>query len=109
MEVTEDSDRPGRAQVAEVCVSERPETSSQDGHTLEELGGGVGWGGGAGWAGFGRSPTHRPGSQEGGWGLGSCPGEGALRRRQSQVKGAGTVWKATLASRGSSWTWQGEE
>ena len=59
--------------------------------------------------GHGRSPTHRPGSQEGGWGLGSCPGEGALRRRQSQVKGAGTVWKATLASRGSSWTWQGEE
>ena len=25
------------------------------------------------------------------------------------MKGAGTVWKATLASRGSSWTWQGEE
>lgn len=25
------------------------------------------------------------------------------------MKGAGTVWKAILASRGSSWTWQGEK
>lgn len=109
VEVTEDSDRQGRARVAEVRASEQPETSTQDGHTPEELGGRGGSWGGAGWAGFERSPTHRPGSQEGGWGLRSCPGEGALRRGQSRVEGAGTVWKASLASRGSSWTWQGEE
>lgn len=58
VEVTEDSDRPGRAQVAEVCVSERPETSWQDGHAPEELGAGVGAGAGlAGLPSRGARPT----------------------------------------------------
>lgn len=58
MEVTEDSDRPGRAQVAEVCVSERPETSWQDGQAPEELGAGVGAGAGlAGLPSRGARPT----------------------------------------------------
>lgn len=79
--------------------------------TLEELGAGVGAGAGlAGLLSQAGSPTHRPGFQEGGWGPGSCPGEGVLRWGQSQVKGA-CIWcgKAILASREADGRGRGEK
>ena len=80
VEVTEDSDRQGGARVAEVCVPEQPETSTQDGRTPEELRGrGGSWAGLAGPDASGARPTDRPGSQEGGWGLGPARASGRCR------------------------------
>lgn len=87
MEVTEDSDRRGRARVAEVCVCEQPETSTQDGHTPEELGGRVG--AGRGWLGRIRAEPDPPA-----WVPGRRLGARVLPRRGGAAAGGGRAgWK----------------
>ena len=76
VEVTEDSDRPGRAQVAEVCVSERLGTTSQDGHTPEELGAGVGAGAGLAGLDSGEAPPTGLGPRKAAWGSGPAQARG---------------------------------